>query len=77
MRARAAGRDAEADQLFAQAQRIDPDAVAAVLAERDAALPAPRASASAVSEVSSAGLSTAALPIASEGATERAVICNG
>jgi hypothetical protein len=38
MRAQAAGRDAEADQLFAQAQQIDPDAVAAVLAEHDAAL---------------------------------------
>ncbi len=36
--AQAAGRDAEADLLFAQAQQIDPDAVASVLAEHDAAL---------------------------------------
>lgn len=36
--AQAAGRDAEADRLFAQAQQIDPDAVAAVLEEHDAAL---------------------------------------
>ena len=38
MHAQAAGRDAEADRLFAQAQQIDPDAVAAVLEEHDAAL---------------------------------------
>jgi hypothetical protein len=38
MRAQAAGRDAEADQLFELAQQLDPDAVAAVLAEHDAAL---------------------------------------
>ncbi len=38
MHAQAAGRDAEADALFAQAQQIDPDAVAAVLEEHDAAL---------------------------------------
>lgn len=38
MRAQAAGRDVEADRLFVQAQQIDPDAVAAVLAEHDAAL---------------------------------------
>jgi hypothetical protein len=38
MHAQAAGRDAEADCLFAQAQQIDLDAVAAVLDEHDAAL---------------------------------------
>ena len=36
-----------------------------------------RASAKAVSDVSSAGFSTMALPIARAGATERPVICNG
>ncbi|MBV9750827.1 MAG: hypothetical protein JO157_18630 [Acetobacteraceae bacterium] len=38
MHAQAAGRDAEADRLFTAAQQMDPDAVAAVLAEHDAAL---------------------------------------
>ena len=38
LRAQAAGDDAEAERLFDQAQRTDPEAVANVLQERDAAL---------------------------------------
>ncbi len=41
LRAQAAGDDDEADRLFAEADRIDPDAVVAVLQER--ASDAPRA----------------------------------
>lgn len=37
VQAQAAGDDAAADRLFAQAQAIDPDAVAAVLRETDTA----------------------------------------
>ena len=37
LQAQAAGEAAAADRLFAQAQAIDPDAVAAVLREADAA----------------------------------------
>jgi len=40
LRAQAAGDDAEAERLFDQAQRTDPEAVANVLQERDAALAA-------------------------------------
>lgn len=40
LRAQAAGDDAEAERLFDQAQRVDPEAVANVLQERDAALTA-------------------------------------
>ena len=36
LREQAAGNDAEADRLFAEAQRIDPGAVADVLEEHDA-----------------------------------------
>jgi len=39
LHAQAEGRDDEADHLFAEAQRIDPDEVADVLAEHDAARP--------------------------------------
>lgn len=37
VRAQAAGNNAEAERLFAEGQRADPDAVAEVLAEHDAA----------------------------------------
>ena len=37
LRAQAAGNDDEADRLFAEADRIDPQEVAAVLAEHEAA----------------------------------------
>ena len=37
LQAQAAGRDDDADRLFAEAQRIDPEAVADVLQEHDAA----------------------------------------
>ncbi len=40
LRAQARGDDAEAERLFDQAQRTDPEAVANVLQERDAALTA-------------------------------------
>ena len=36
LREQAAGNDAEADRLFGEAQRIDPEAVADVLQEHDA-----------------------------------------
>jgi hypothetical protein len=38
LRAEAEGNDAEAERLFEQAERTDPEAVANVLQERDAAL---------------------------------------
>ena len=40
LRAQANGDDAEAERLFGQAERTDPEAVANVLAERNAAPPA-------------------------------------
>lgn len=38
LHAQAAGQVSEADRLFSEAQRLDPDAVAIVLSEHDAAL---------------------------------------
>ena len=38
LHAQAAGRVDEADRLFSEAQRLDPDAVAVVLSEHDAAV---------------------------------------